>query len=560
MNTVPKILIVDDNPTNLDILEAIIEVSINARLIRANNGEEALISIEDDEIALAILDVNMPGMSGFELAEAIHNNDQTRYMPIIFLSADFTDERNIHTGYTKGAVDYITKPFNGTILMGKITVFLDLFNQRKLLEEEINKRRQVENDLRISQSQLENRVHERTMELSETNEKLRMEIHERKKTAEKLSLNEKKFRSMIEAMQDMAYISDSEYRIIYMNPAMVKQTGHDAIGKNCFSFLYDKMSPCSWCPWEQVRSKGQENYIIQNPQNNRYYNVSNSMIHMEGDLLHKLTIFRDITAEKETEHKLDFARRKAEEANRAKSEFLANISHELRTPLHHVLAFARFGIDKIGKVPDEKIEHFLDTILESGENLLFLVNDLLDIAKLESGKFEFSLKHNTVKQILISAIQECRSIFETKGVNLELGEIAVTTDLTCDRLRIKQVFQNLLTNAAKFTPSGKQVSIFVSLGELPAEEEIEERTGETSATPAFLIEFKDEGIGIPDDEFEAIFNKFIQSSKSRSEAGGTGLGLAICREIVKGHHGALTVENNPGGGSIFTVVLPYSQE
>ncbi|MBU2515790.1 response regulator [bacterium] len=557
MHTVPKILIVDDNDTNLDVLEAVIQSSIKAQLIRANNGKEALSALCDQEIALAILDVNMPGITGFELAEAIHTNEKTKHIPIIFLSADLVDEHNIHTGYTKGAVDYITKPYNSKVLIGKIAVFIDLFQQRKLLEEEINKRRQVEVELRTTQSQLENRVRERTTDLSEANDRLRLEILERKKTLEKLYLNEKKFRSMIEAMQDMAYISDSDYRIVYLNPATVKEVGHDAIGKYCYNAIYGKQEPCSWCAWEQIKKKGYRNYIMQNPTNNRYYKVSNSMIHLEGDLIHKLTIFRDITAEKETENQLDYARRKAEESNRAKSEFLSNISHELRTPLHHVLAYAKFGLDKLGKIPEEKISHFFATILESGENLLYLVNDLLDIAKLESGKFEFVMEYASIEQVLKASIKECLPAFEAKGIILEMQNIEEPTELICDRQRIKQVFQNLLSNAVKFTPSGKRVSISISSEKLTME--MDKDVNDKAPVSNLLIRFKDEGIGIPEGEFETIFDKFIQSSKSRSEAGGTGLGLAICREIVKGHHGALQAEKNPEGGSIFTVILPYIQ-
>ncbi len=557
MNQPPKILIVDDNPTNLDVMEAVIKKSIQADLILAESGDEALRHLQKHDVALAILDVNMPGMSGFELAEVIQKNKWSKHLPIIFLSADFTDDQNIFLGYTKGAVDYIIKPFNSTVLLSKISVFLDLYEQRKLLEEEIAKRTEVEKELRLIQGQLEDRVKERTEELSNTNERLREEINERISIQEKLSLSEKKFRSMIESMEDMAYISDSNRKIIYLNPAMVKFLGRDATGEICHKALHCMNSPCSWCTWQDLRKERPMKYMYKNPSNDRYYHVSNSITRQEEGITHKLTIFRDITAEKETELNLDIARRKAEEANLAKSEFLANISHELRTPLHHVLAFAKFGIDRFEKTNREKLKHFFETIFESGENLLFLVNDLLDIAKLESGKFEFVFEPTTIDRILKMSLHECQTVFEAKGVELILEEHSFDTNLICDGQRIKQVFQNLLSNAAKFTPEGKKVFISVKQEEICIDRD--ENSDPEVKELALQVLFKDQGIGIPKGELESIFDKFIQSSKSRTEAGGTGLGLAICREIVRGHHGSLVASHNKDEGTTFSVTLPVAQ-
>jgi two-component system, sensor histidine kinase LadS len=245
------------------------------------------------------------------------------------------------------------------------------------------------------------------------------------------------------------------------------------------------------------------------------------------------------------------ARYQAEKANQIKTDFLANMSHELRTPMHHILSFSRFGIDKIGKAPNDKIEHYFEMIKKSGIRLMNLLNNLLDLSKLEAGKMRFLMdKHNLVN-IIEKTVAEFGSTLQESGVTLNIIEPDFSTDIICDVEKITQVTQNLLINAIKFTSSGKVINIRF--------EQYKVFNSPSKNNSAILVTIQDEGIGIPKEEMKTIFDKFIQSSKTKSNAEGTGLGLAICHEIITAHHGKIWAENNPNGGSIFHFTLPYEQ-
>ena len=241
----------------------------------------------------------------------------------------------------------------------------------------------------------------------------------------------------------------------------------------------------------------------------------------------------------------------AEAANAAKSEFLANMSHEIRTPLHGILSFARFGRGKMeGSRPadadarDAKLRDYFEKIGVSGERLLTLVDDLLDLAKLEAGRMEFRFERQDARRVVACVVDEVASLVSERSLELSLDAPAEPIDAELDATRLMQVVRNLISNAVKFSPAGGRV--LVEAAAIPGE-------------AAFLVRVTDEGPGIPEAELESVFEKFVQSSATKSGAGGTGLGLPICRRIVKGHHGRIHAANRPGGGSVFTVELPLDQ-
>jgi signal transduction histidine kinase len=236
------------------------------------------------------------------------------------------------------------------------------------------------------------------------------------------------------------------------------------------------------------------------------------------------------------------AREQAEHANRAKSEFLANMSHELRTPLHQMLSFARFGVKKFHKGPPEKIHGYFEKISVSGENLLALLDDLLDLAKLESGQQRFSFETNDVGILTSKVVEEFVSLAGDKNLMIDwtLPETAIEAVIDADKTR--QVLRNLLSNAVKFSPMGGVVEIALQ-----------------SDDTEFTIEVRDQGPGVPEDEVETIFEKFVQSSRTKTGAGGTGLGLAICREILAAHNGEVRARNRPEGGAEVWFRMPIQR-
>ena len=257
---------------------------------------------------------------------------------------------------------------------------------------------------------------------------------------------------------------------------------------------------------------------------------------------------RDLTALVELKTAdLTRAKEQAEQANRSKTEFLANISHELRTPMHAILSFSSMGLKRADNVPTEKLVHYFSRIDESGRRLLFLLNDLLDLSKLEAGRMDFSFKKSNLLAIAQIAVDELQELGNSKAITMKLIPPDFDVIANIDDEKILLVIRNLLSNALKFTPEGKTVELSFSETTLF----IEDRNVDSIA-----ILVSDEGPGIPENENKQIFEKFVQSSKTRSGAGGTGLGLAICKQIIDGHNGTIEASNNNKGGAVFCFTVP----
>lgn len=233
-------------------------------------------------------------------------------------------------------------------------------------------------------------------------------------------------------------------------------------------------------------------------------------------------------------------REAAQKADQAKSLFLANVSHELRTPMHGILSFARFGQQKIGTASREKIKSYFDEIYDSGSRLMVLLNDLLDLAKLEAGKVEYSMREGDLAEIAKAAEREMSAFAGEKRLKLEVTSCEARG--TFDTDKILQVLRNLVSNAIKFSDADTKVRIRVDV-----------------ANAKLRCQVENQGLGIPATELGMIFDKFVQSSKTRTGAGGTGLGLAICKEIVEQHGGKIWAENVAGGKTVFTFELPANQ-
>lgn len=274
----------------------------------------------------------------------------------------------------------------------------------------------------------------------------------------------------------------------------------------------------------------------------RWSDTSKVPLHdASGNVIAVLGTHEDITHRKLTEINLEKARNMAEAANRAKTSFLANISHELRTPLNGIIGYTGLGKEVVEEGQTEELIDIFMRIEKCGITLLTLLNELLDLTKLESGKMTFDVKATNFTDLVQQVVEEFSFQAKEAGVVLARSE-SCNPVLDADPMKLGQVLRNLLSNALKWAPQGTTVRI-----------DIAQEGGK------MVVHVSDEGPGIPPQDLARIFEKFIQSSTTAPAKGGTGLGLAICREIIHAHGGEIWADNLEEGGARFSFHLPLSK-
>jgi len=234
------------------------------------------------------------------------------------------------------------------------------------------------------------------------------------------------------------------------------------------------------------------------------------------------------------------------EMNRIKSDFMATMSHELRTPLNSILGFS----DVLGSIAslDEKQQRYVENIQKSGRVLLEMINDILDLAKIESGRVEIRLTDFPIGQVVAAQCDMARPLSEKKNIDLETEIPGALPPMHQDQARVQQILNNLLSNAIKFTPEGGRITVSV----------------QRSPQEQLVMKVADTGVGIAEEDQQAIFEKFRQGGAGphsgdamTREYPGTGLGLSIVKELCRLLDGEITVHSELGKGSVFTVRLPW---
>lgn len=405
-----NILIVDDEPKNLTVLETVLD-DPGYRLVRANSGAEALLALMAEDFAVLVLDVRMPGMTGFELALMVKERRKTAGIPIIFLTAYYNEDQHVLEGYGTGAVDYLHKPVNAAVLRSKVAVFAALHRQGRALElanqallAEVRERRLAEARLTELNASLDLRVTERT-----------------------------------EALQS----SESRLR----------------------------------------------------------------------------------------------------DANARKDDFLATLAHELRNPLAPVRNAVQ--ILRAPNLAPERLEWASEVIERQVQAMGRLIDDLMDVSRINRGKIELRRERIDVLAVLKDAIDATRPLIDECRHQLVLSLPAEKLLLDADATRLAQAFMNLLNNAAKYMDAGGRIEVRAWQGE-----------------ELIHVLVKDAGIGIAADRLEGIFEMFaqVETALSRSR-GGLGIGLSLAQRLVELHGGRISVHSEGlGRGSEFEVRLPLAPE
>ena len=238
------------------------------------------------------------------------------------------------------------------------------------------------------------------------------------------------------------------------------------------------------------------------------------------------------------------AKEEAERANKAKSEFLAKVSHELRTPMHAILSYSDFGLKKFTSAPPEKLEQYFSRINTAGSRLLGMIDDLLDFSKSEAGYETYDMQAGDLHALVESVTREYEVLAECQALQLRLRLELPDPLIVMDTPHMEKVVRNLLSNALHFSPHGGLVELITDEAQL------------SESVAAVRLRVRDHGKGIPENELDTVFEKFVQGRQNRNSSKGTGLGLAISREVVVAHGGKISATNADGGGACFEVILP----
>ncbi len=401
------------------------------------------------------------------------------------------------------------------------------------------------------------------------------DIRDRKQAEQKLEESRTMLRLVLDTIPQRVFWKDCQSRFLGCNPAFAHDyqlTPDEIIGKT------DLELP--WAPWADVYRADDAVVINTRTAKLGYEEPTNNLngeqiwirtskvplTNSAGEVIGILGSYEDITARKQAEAQLRQTNEQLARATRLKDEFLANMSHELRTPLNAILGMSEGFQEGVFGAINERQAKAIATIERSGQHLLELINDILDLSKIESGKLELQLSDIPVRSLCDSSLAFIKQIALKKNIRLSTRIANNLSSIQVDDRRLRQVLINLLSNAIKFTPAGGSVILEVKLEKAEVLESYPHHASWKSFTPQpnsldvphLCFSVIDTGIGIASEDISKLFQPFIQLDSSLNrQYSGTGLGLALVQRIAALHGGTVSVSSEIGQGSCFTVRIPY---
>lgn len=548
-----SILVVDDLPEKLLAYEAILE-DLGQELVKVRSGEEALKLVLKQEFAVILLDVNMPGMDGFETASLIRQRKRSSHTPIIFLTA-FTDEVRMAQGYASGAVDYLPTPVVPETLKAKVKVFIELSQMRKraaLQAQEHAMRQAAEasakhSDFLVTASEI-------FMRAQQEQEILHAVI-----------------RLPIPFLADIAvlYMSskEEEKNWVGWTSSYAEKTVYSHKGSDMHSVFpqlreviaqvieSDQPQTINHLPLSSLTPAPVGNVPFLVPEiNATHFNalvvpftlrsmpcgalvLARSGAHSRYQLADEL-LSTDFISRADASLDNVMLLKRIQEADQRKNEFLAMLAHELRNPLapmRNALYVMRQSQDgNLRRQAEETIDRQLN-------HMVHLVDDLMDVSRITQGKIELRKERITLNDALNQAMETAQVLIGQRSQSIELQLPEIPIYLHADFSRISQIFVNLLNNAAKYTDNGGHIQVVAEL-----------------LNDKAVVKIKDNGIGIPEDMRSRIFDMFLQVDSSLERAqGGLGIGLTLVKNLVEMHGGTIEViSEGAHKGSEFIVTLP----
>jgi two-component system sensor histidine kinase/response regulator len=497
------VLVVDDQPINIRMLYQ--ALSDEHRVLQATSGERALNLCREESPDLVLLDVVMPGIDGLEVCRRLKADPQTRAIPVIFVTAhhDPADETR---GLDAGAVDFIAKPISPAVVRSRVRTHLALARSNAVLA------------------------------------------------------------ATLEATADGILVTDTIGRVLAANHLLSRMWAMPAPAEGddaapIIDSMNSRLRQARLSTDEPPPYHGQSTFTLE-LSDGRIFECHRSVLEAGGRGSGQVFSFRDVTARRlaerslaelnaslesrilERTRELELARRQADAANLAKSEFLSNMSHEIRTPMNSII-----GLTYLAQRadPNPRLRDYLEKIGQSGQHLLGIISDILDFSKLEAGKLEIDLTDFTIASLMASVASQLGDGADRKGLMLVFEtDPELARPMRGDPLRLGQVLLNFAGNAIKFSDRGRVVVRARCL-----------RRDDQGAQVRF--EVSDNGIGMSEAQVDTLFQPFHQVDASTTRRyGGTGLGLAICRQLADLMGGEVGVESQLGEGSSFWLTLRLS--